>query len=114
MRTWRSAVLSALARFPRCFRLAVNVDLMVLERRREHEFLAFELRSQAEREFDRWRVGFVDAVDDVIPAETVERPIDRGDCAFVGQALPCGAALHAPADFVAGPIAFLAARTPRT
>src|SRR5262245_5937716 len=62
--------------------LAVNVDLVHFERWGEREVFAFALRSQTFCELDRWRILLVDAVDDMVPAESVESPIDGRGGAF--------------------------------
>ena len=69
-------------------------------------------RAQLLRHHLRGDVRGIDAVDHGIPPEMIEGPVDRGDGAFLCEALPHRALLHAPADFIARPRAFPATGTP--
>src|SRR5688572_11237512 len=74
----------------------------MLERRRELAGAAVG-GAEALGELDRREVVRVDAVDDVAPAEMVERPVDGRGRRLMGIALTAGGLDQAPADFGAGP-----------
>src|SRR3546814_10673146 len=69
--------------------LAPDVDREVLERRRQHA-AAQPARTQPLRDPLRCRVAGVDAVDDVVPAQVLEGPVDGGGARFRCVALAPG------------------------
>src|SRR3546814_883185 len=82
--------------------LAPDVDREVLERRRQHA-AAQPARTQPLRDPLRCRVAGVDAVDDVVPAQVLEGPVDGGGARFRCVALAPGTRVERIADLVARP-----------
>src|SRR5690606_3369184 len=70
-------------------------------------------RSEPFGQPDRRVVLLVDAVDDLIPAEGIEDPVDGRRGAFECVALAVRAAYQAPAHLAPGPAARFTARVPR-
>src|SRR5690349_10628223 len=75
---------SAGARLPLLVRLPVDVDAVHLERRRQRRIFAHDIGTKALRNGNRRRIFLVDAVNDVIPPEMIEGPVDGGSGAFAG------------------------------
>src|SRR5690606_29291382 len=92
--------------------LAVNIDERV-ERRRQPDVLALAVRAEPLGKPDRAHVCPVDAVDDRVPLELVEHPVQDGDGAFKGVALALSAGKQAPSHLASRPAAVVAPRLPR-
>src|SRR5690606_12778790 len=90
-------------------RLPPDLDLVAVGRRRQHAAFAQQPRTEPLRHLLRRHVGGRDAVDDVLPAEVRERPVDRRGHRLDGIALAPGLWMEGIADLVARP----AIRPPR-
>src|SRR5690606_10767819 len=82
--------------------LAPDVGGMVLVRRR-HPARAAVARAQPPGDALRGRVVRVDAMDGVVPAQVLERPVQPGARGLGGVAVAPGVAVEGPADLVARP-----------
>src|SRR5688572_16487226 len=94
---------SAAAALPFRFRLAPDVDPQMLVRGGEPAWAAVD-RSQTPGDGDRSDILRIDAVNDVVPAERVERPVHRRCRALRGIALSPRIADQSPAHFRPGPV----------